>query len=218
MEQIAGQATHVAGTRSLYGVVKRVFDIVIAVTLLVVMSPILLAVGIAVVIDSGLPALYRCQRLGRGGGTMTMLKFRTMLHGSHHHLAEILENDEERQKEYWRQRKLKDDPRRTRVGAFLRRTSLDELPQLWNIVRGQMSFVGPRPYFVDELDGRPEKEILLSVRPGLTGLWQVNGRSDRTFEERIILETEYARKVGPLLDLRIMIRTAGAVLSGRGAY
>jgi lipopolysaccharide/colanic/teichoic acid biosynthesis glycosyltransferase len=177
-----------------------------------------LIIGAVIVADSGVPVFYRCQRLGRSGRTLTMLKFRTMQDGSHHHLSDLLANDEERRLEYARQRKLRDDPRRTRVGAVLRRTSLDELPQLWNIVRGDMSLIGPRPYFMDELNGRPERAQLLSVRPGLTGLWQISGRSDRTFEERIALELDYVRQVGPALDIRILARTIGAVVSGRGAY
>jgi lipopolysaccharide/colanic/teichoic acid biosynthesis glycosyltransferase len=201
-----------------YQVVKRLLDIAVAGLLLLLISPILLIIGAVIVADSGVPVFYRCQRLGRGGRTLTMLKFRTMQDGSHHHLSDLLANDEERRLEYARQRKLRDDPRRTRVGAVLRRTSLDELPQLWNIVRGDMSLVGPRPYFMDELNGRAERTQLLSVRPGLTGLWQISGRSDRTFEERIALELDYVRHVGPAMDLRILSRTIGAVLSGRGAY
>ncbi|HET7646597.1 MAG TPA: sugar transferase, partial [Candidatus Limnocylindria bacterium] len=125
---------------------------------------------------------------------------------------------EERRLEYGVNRKLRDDPRRTRVGIFLRRTSLDELPQLVNVLFGQMSLIGPRPYFIDELRGRPEADVLLRVRPGITGLWQVNGRSDRTFEERIRLETEYVQRRGWGLDATIAVRTIGAVISGRGAY
>jgi undecaprenyl-phosphate galactose phosphotransferase len=120
--------------------------------------------------------------------------------------------------EYEASRKLRDDPRRTRVGMFLRRSSLDELPQLANVLVGQMSLIGPRPYFADELLGRPEAGDLLSVRPGITGLWQVNGRSDRTFEERVALEARYVAERGFGLDISIAARTIGAVISGRGAY
>jgi lipopolysaccharide/colanic/teichoic acid biosynthesis glycosyltransferase len=220
MEQTSERALdgRSVGLRGPYQPIKRLFDVVVAGLLVVLLSPFLLIIGMVIVADDGFPVFYRCQRLGRGGRTLTMLKFRTMQDGSHHHLSDLLANDEERRLEYARQRKLRADPRRTRVGAVLRKTSLDELPQLWNIVRGDMSLVGPRPYFIDELNGRPERDALLSVRPGLTGLWQISGRSDRTFEERIALELDYVRQVGPALDFRILLRTIGAVLSGRGAY
>jgi lipopolysaccharide/colanic/teichoic acid biosynthesis glycosyltransferase len=95
---------------------------------------------------------------------------------------------------------------------------MDELPQLWNVLKGQMSLVGPRPYFIHELDGRPERSEILGLRPGLTGLWQVTGRSDRTFEERIAIDLEYAARRSLWFDLQIMLRTPGAVVTGRGAY
>jgi undecaprenyl-phosphate galactose phosphotransferase len=141
-----------------------------------------------------------------------------MRNGSHGHLEELLSVDDERRMEYEASRKLRDDPRRTRVGMFLRRSSLDELPQLVNVLVGQMSLIGPRPYFSDELLGRPEAGDLLSVRPGITGLWQVNGRSDRTFEERVALEARYVAERGFGLDFSIAARTIGAVISGKGAY
>jgi lipopolysaccharide/colanic/teichoic acid biosynthesis glycosyltransferase len=169
-------------------------------------------------VDSGFPIIYECQRLGRGGRQMTVFKFRTMYDGSHHHLDELLSVDEERRLIYETNRKLRDDPRRTRVGAILRRTSLDELPQLWNVLKGDMSLVGPRPYMVDELDGVPQATELLSVHPGITGLWQVSGRSDLTFEQRMRLEIEYIRRRSIAFDLQMIVRTVGAVLSGRGAY
>jgi lipopolysaccharide/colanic/teichoic acid biosynthesis glycosyltransferase len=203
---------------SAYPPIKRAIDFLGAATLLVVLSPIFLIIGIAIVIDGGLPIIYRCQRLGRNGRPIEVLKFRTMLNGSHHHLEELLTADEERRLEYGINRKLRHDPRRTRFGTFLRRYSLDELPQLWNVLIGEMSFIGPRPYMADELHGRPEATTLLSLRPGITGLWQVNGRSDRTFEERVALEVDYVRREGFHLDASIVLRTFGAVLSGKGAY
>jgi lipopolysaccharide/colanic/teichoic acid biosynthesis glycosyltransferase len=202
----------------LYRITKRAFDIVASAAGLVILSPLLLVVAAAIVIDDGLPVLYRCQRIGRFGRTITVLKFRTMRDGSHHHLQELLSVDEEKRLEYHRKRKLRDDPRRTRVGIFLRRTSLDELAQLINVLVGDMSIVGPRPYLPNELLHRAEGRQILRVRPGITGLWQVNGRSDRTFEERIAFDLEYVRKRGIRQDVSILARTIGAVLSGRGAY
>jgi lipopolysaccharide/colanic/teichoic acid biosynthesis glycosyltransferase len=190
----------------------------VAALLLLVLTPIWLVIALAIAIDSGLPIIYRCQRLGRFGRPITVLKFRTMRDGSHHHLHDLLSTDEMRALEYTVTRKLRDDPRRTRVGAFLRKTSLDELPQLVNVLRGDMSLIGPRPYFPDELLDRPEAAEILSVRPGITGLWQVNGRSDRTFDERIGFDVAYVRGRRPLLDARILAATVVAVLTGRGAY
>lgn len=203
---------------SAYPAIKRTIDLIGSASLLVALSPLFLTISVAIVADGGLPIIYRCQRLGRHGRLIEVLKFRTMHDGSHHHLEELLTADEERRLEYTINRKLKHDPRRTRFGAFLRRYSLDELPQLWNVLVGEMGLIGPRPYMPHELDGRPEAVTILSVRPGITGLWQVNGRSDRTFEERVALEVDYVRRQGFRLDLSIVLRTFGAVISGRGAY
>jgi lipopolysaccharide/colanic/teichoic acid biosynthesis glycosyltransferase len=201
-----------------YRGIKRTVDVIAAALLLVALSPFFLIIAVAIVIDGGLPILYRCQRLGRNGRPIEVLKFRTMRNGSHHHLEELLTADEERRLEYGIKRKLRHDPRRTRFGTFLRRYSLDELPQLWNVLIGEMSFIGPRPYMPDELRDRPEASTLLSLRPGITGLWQVNGRSDRTFEERVALEVDYVQRESVRLDVSIVLRTFGAVLSGKGAY
>jgi lipopolysaccharide/colanic/teichoic acid biosynthesis glycosyltransferase len=203
---------------SAYPVIKRTLDLIGSATLLVVLSPVFLVIAIAIVLDGGLPIIYRCQRLGRHGRLIEVLKFRTMHNGSHHHLEELLTIDEERRMEYVINRKLRKDPRITRFGTFLRRYSFDELPQLWNVLIGEMSLIGPRPYMPDELRGRPEATTLLSLRPGITGLWQVNGRSDRTFEERVAMEVDYVQREGFRLDASIVLRTFGAVLSGKGAY
>lgn len=201
-----------------YWFAKRLTDIIGSAALLVILSPVFLLIAVATWFDSGVPIIYRCQRIGRYGQPITVLKFRTMRDGSHHHLEELLTVDEERRLEYGVSRKLRQDPRRTRVGVFLRRTSLDELPQLLNVLGGNMSLVGPRPYFPGELGDRPEAGTILSVRPGITGLWQVSGRSDRTFEERLAMDVDYVSRRGFGLDLRIMARTLSAVISGRGAY
>jgi lipopolysaccharide/colanic/teichoic acid biosynthesis glycosyltransferase len=221
VEQVSRQGT-VSGVvptqRLLYTFAKRVVDVLAAILALIVFSPLFLLIAVAIWLDSGLPILYRCERIGRYGQPIIVLKFRTMRDGSHHHLEEMLTADEEKRLEYGARRKLRDDPRRTRVGAILRRTSLDELPQLVNVVAGEMSLVGPRPYFPGELASRREASEILRVRPGMTGLWQVNGRSDRTFEERIALDVEYVRTRSPWLDTIIVLRTFAAVVSGRGAY
>ena len=201
-----------------YGVVQRPFDIAASSILLVALVPALLLIAVVIWADSGLPLIYRSERLGRHRRPITVLKFRTMRDGSHRHLTELLTLSDERRMEYQASRKLKNDPRRTRVGSFLRRTSLDELPQLWNVLRGEMSLIGPRPCVADELEGRPEAAAILSVRPGITGLWQVNGRSDVTFEDRMRLDVTYIGNRGFALDAKILLRTISAVVTGRGAY
>jgi lipopolysaccharide/colanic/teichoic acid biosynthesis glycosyltransferase len=205
-------------TRAADSVAKRLADAAVASVLLIVLSPLLLVIAVAIWLDSGRPIIYRCGRLGRDGQPITVLKFRTMRAGSHHHLQDLLDADELRALEYDVARKLRRDPRRTRVGTFLRRTSMDELPQLVNVLIGDMSLVGPRPYFADELLHRPEAADILSVRPGITGLWQINGRSDRTFEERIAFDLEYVRQRNGWLESRILAATILAVITGRGAY
>jgi lipopolysaccharide/colanic/teichoic acid biosynthesis glycosyltransferase len=222
LEQISQQRAATARPASLrqllYWFTKRLFDIFGSAVLLLILFPFFLAIAFATWIDSGLPIIYKCQRMGRFGRDIVVLKFRTMRDGSHHHLEELLSVDEEKRLEYGVMRKLRDDPRRTRVGAVLRRLSLDELPQLVNVLAGEMSLIGPRPYFPGELANRPEAEEILRVRPGITGLWQVNGRSDRTFEERVDFDVEYVRNRGFAMDLAILARTVGAVLGGKGAY
>jgi len=221
------QVTQHASTRAVraasfgelaYWFAKRLVDLMASALLLVVLSPIFLLIAVAIWFDSGLPIIYRCQRIGRYGQPITVLKFRTMRDGSHHHLEELLTVDEERRLEYGERRKLRTDPRRTRVGAVLRRASLDELPQLVNVLSGEMSLIGPRPYFPGELAGRHEAELILGVRPGITGLWQVSGRSDRTFEERLSFDVDYVSRRGFALDASILARTLSAVISGKGAY
>lgn len=223
MEQLSQHVTATAARQAtsrqlLYWFAKRLVDIIGSAVLLLILSPVFFLIALATLIDSGLPIIYRCQRIGRYGRPIVVLKFRTMRDGSHHHLEEMLTADEELRLEYGERRKLRDDPRRTRVGGFLRRTSLDELPQLVNVLAGEMSLVGPRPYMPGELADRGEADAILRVRPGITGLWQVNGRSDRTFEERVALDVEYVTQRGFRLDASIVVRTFTAVISGRGAY
>lgn len=204
--------------RSAYHAAKRCVDVFGALLLVIVLSPLMVVIGLAIYLDTGLPIIYRCQRVGRHGRPISVWKFRTMRDGSHHHLEEVLSVSEELRLEYGLNRKLRLDPRRTRVGSVLRRWSLDEVPQLFNVLRGEMSLIGPRPYMPGELSGRAEAVEVLKVRPGITGIWQVNGRSERSFEERIAMDVEYVRHRGLRLDMSIAARTLQAVLSGKGAY
>jgi lipopolysaccharide/colanic/teichoic acid biosynthesis glycosyltransferase len=184
--------------------------VLLSTVLLLVMLPVLLLVALAVKLDSRGPVLFRQKRFGRDMREFSVMKFRTMRHGA----------SEELHKEYIRQlmaaeadedtglKKLTRDPRVTRVGAFLRRTSLDELPQLLNVVLGQMSLVGPRPALAYELEHyEPAHFERFAVRPGLTGLWQVSGRSELGFREMLDLDAAYAREAGPRMDLQILART-----------
>jgi lipopolysaccharide/colanic/teichoic acid biosynthesis glycosyltransferase len=194
---------------------KRSSDVVLACVLLVLLSPLMLLVALAVGMTSPGGVLFRQTRIGRDGVPFTMLKFRTMfLHGPERHL-ELLGLNEGSGLLF----KIRRDPRVSRVGRVLRRYSLDELPQLLNVVGGQMSLVGPRPALPGEVLGYAEHERRrLHVKPGLTGLWQVSGRSDLTWEQSVHLDLHYVRHASLRLDLSILLRTVSAVVRGRGAY
>lgn len=197
---------------------KRAFDLAGAMLIGLVFSPLLAVIALLLHLEGG-AVIYRHERVGRHGRKFGCLKFRTMVPNAERLLASLLENHPELKAEWLRDHKLRRDPRVTALGAFLRRTSFDELPQIWNVVRGEMSLVGPRPVVTEELAryGR-SASVLLTVRPGITGLWQVSGRSDMDYPRRVALDTYYIRHQNLLLDLYILIRTTGVVLSGNGAY
>ncbi len=201
-----------------YGVIKAGFDVVIASILLISLLPLLVFVGVAVSLDGG-PVFFRHRRLGQFHKPFNVVKFRTMCVDAEQRLAALLDASPDARAEWQASRKLKNDPRVTRVGNFLRRTSLDELPQLLNVLRCEMSLVGPRPIVAAEASnfGRHLDEIL-SVKPGITGLWQVSGRSDLRYLRRVALEATYARHRNAILDLYILLMTPAAVLRARGAY
>lgn len=209
-----------------YEFVKRVVDITASLILLTVFFPIIIIVAIAIKLDSKGPMLADTpERVGRGGRLFKMLKFRSMIQNAH----ELLREDPDFAQLYDKYKKgsykLKDDPRITRVGQFIRVHSLDEVPQLVNILLGDMSLVGPRAYYPDELREQQKKypltrdavKIVLSVRPGLTGYWQVSGRSEINFDKRIEMDAEYVRKRSILYDFLIIARTPWAMISGKGA-
>lgn len=197
---------------------KRMLDIVGAIVLAVVFSPLILAIVVLMGRGGG-SIIYRHRRVGKGGRTFECLKFRTMVPNADQLLRELLERDPAIKAEWVRDHKLRCDPRVTRLGRFLRRTSLDELPQLWNVMRGEMSLVGPRPVVREELlrYGR-NVHAYLSARPGITGLWQVKGRNDTDYRRRVVLDTYYVRNQNLLLDLYILLKTTRVVLGGSGAY
>jgi exopolysaccharide biosynthesis polyprenyl glycosylphosphotransferase len=195
--------------------IKTVMDYVGAILGLVLLSPILIALAIMVKRDSPGPILHRRRVVGRGGQTFNAFKFRTMyINGD-----EILAGHPELEQELKRTQKLKDDPRVTKLGEKLRRTSLDELPQLLNVLFGQMSLVGPRMITPEEMDRYGKwRWNLLTVKPGITGLWQISGRSDVSYDERVRLDMYYIRNYTLWLDLQILWRTFPAVLLRKGAY
>ncbi|WP_198374083.1 sugar transferase [Neoroseomonas rubea] len=198
---------------------KRGSDIAGAMTLLFILLPPLLILIFVVRLDGG-PAFYRHTRVGLGGRPFRCVKFRTMVTAADQLLASHLATDAEAAREWSARRKLADDPRVTRIGKLLRATSLDELPQLLNVLRGEMSLVGPRPVVPEELQqhyGIQGETAYLATRPGITGLWQISGRSDTTYQQRVALDIRYVTEWSLLLDAMILLRTIPAVLARRGA-
>lgn len=198
--------------------IKRVVDVCGALAIGLVASPVVLVVVLAMWYEGG-PIIYRHKRVGRGGRLFECLKFRTMVPNADQILREVLARDPELMREWLRDRKLRRDPRITPVGSFLRRTSLDELPQLWNVLRGEMSLVGPRPVVREEMlrYGRKAREYQ-AVLPGLTGLWQVMGRNNTNYRRRVALDTYYVRNRCLSLDVYILLKTTLVVIGGIGAY
>src|ERR1700761_154251 len=194
---------------------KRAMDVLVSGVLLILISPLLLIAGLAILLDSGRPVFFRQKRAGKDGAPFTMLKFRTMDADAEDRLGELIDLSKLSEPAF----KIPDDPRVTRAGRFLRRTSIDELPQLLNVLRGEMSLVGPRPEeeaVVALYDERQRGR--LAIKPGLTGPMQVYGRSDLTFEERLAMERDYLDNLSLLTDLQILMRTPRAIVRGEGAY
>lgn len=198
-----------------YKSVKRVFDLVISTIGLIMLSPIFLILAIIVKLDSKGPVFFAHTRYGKNGKKFKMYKFRTMYEN-----AQDMINDftPEQMKEWKENFKLQDDPRITKVGKFLRKTSLDELPQIVNIIKGDLSIIGPRPVIEEELEKYGEnKEKFLSVTPGLTGYWQANGRSSTTYKQRMEMELYYIDHISPKLDFKIFFKTIETVIKKEGA-
>ncbi|NOZ27370.1 MAG: undecaprenyl-phosphate glucose phosphotransferase [Chloroflexi bacterium] len=195
--------------------IKRAMDITIAGLGTILLAPLMALIALAIRLDSPGPVLFRQTRVGRGGKPFTIYKFRSMVVNAEEIRAQLDELNEADGPIF----KIRDDPRRTRVGRFLRRSSLDELPQLFNVLRGEMSLVGPRPALPSEVAQYQEwHKKRLEVSPGITGLWQVSGRSKLSFDEMVLLDIYYVENWSPLLDLRIMLKTIPLVLLGEGAY
>lgn len=200
--------------------IKRIFDIIFSVLIFLSFFPVFLLIILAVKLSSRGPIFYSHERLGRGGIPFSCYKFRTMYSDSKERLDELLNSSPELRKEWEETFKLKNDPRITPIGKFLRKSSLDELPQFWNVLKGDLSVVGPRPVVLQEMQKHfGEKAIvILSIRPGLTGIWQVSGRNDTAYTQRIQLDEMYVDTQSLLLDLKLIAKTIPAMLSSRGAY
>jgi exopolysaccharide production protein ExoY len=213
---VAGSATFRDALRP---ALKRGLDIGGALALLLLGLPVFALIALCVKADGG-PALFAHERVGRGGRRFGCLKFRSMVTDADQRLAALLERDPVARAEWAARRKLKRDPRVTWIGRFLRASSLDELPQVFNVLRGEMSLVGPRPVQATELAVHygAAAEHYASVRPGITGLWQVSGRSDTSYTARVALDVGYATRPSLRTDLKILLRTPAAVLLRRGAY
>lgn len=206
--------------------IKRIMDVTLSILLLVVFAPVCLIVSIAIKLDSKGPIFADVpERVGQNGNPFKMYKFRSMIKNAHillHTDARFKKLFEQYQKDSY---KLKDDPRVTAVGKWIRKHSLDEIPQLLNVLKGDMSIVGPRAYYPDELENQQKKhpdtqkyvDDVLSVKPGITGLWQVSGRSEVHFDKRIALDAEYVRTISLWKDVSIIFRTPLVMITGRGA-
>ena len=198
---------------------KRIVDVIASLFGMVALIPLTIGIYIANIIvgDKG-PVFYTHERLGKDGKKFGMYKFRTMCVDADQKLKELLEKDEDARREWEENRKLKNDPRITKVGKILRKTSLDEVPQFINVLKGDMSLVGPRAVVDDEIEKFGFlKNKVLSVKPGITGYWAANGRSNTTYEERVAMEAKYVDEFSIFMDIKILFKTVSSVLKKEGA-
>jgi exopolysaccharide production protein ExoY len=201
------------------GKTKRIFDLLIAATMLLVFIPLFAFVALVVRLSDNGPVIFRHMRVGQGGRKFACLKFRSMVPNSDKVLKALLDSDPAARLEWECTQKLIDDPRITAVGKFLRKSSLDELPQLINVIRGDMSLVGPRPIVPSEVQRYGDKlGLYLQARPGITGIWQVSGRNDCGYDQRIEMDAVYVRNWRFSTDIVILMRTLVAVLARKGSY
>ncbi len=200
---------------SIYLFVKRVFDLIISAFLLIVLSPLFLVIILAIKLDSKGKAIYTQTRIGQNGKTFKLYKFRSMIVDADKVLFELLEKNPEMKMEYDIHKKLKNDPRVTKVGKIIRKLSMDELPQLLNVFNGEMSLIGNRPYLEREIKdmGKYYDEIV-KTKPGITGYWQVNGRSKTTFRSRCKMEADYSKRASLKLDMQIFLKTFKVLIKG----
>lgn len=199
---------------------KRFFDIGFSIFAIVVTLPITIPIAIIIKLTDGGNIIYSHERVGKNGKKFNVLKFRSMYVDADEKLKEILKTDQKAKEEWEKSFKLKNDPRITPIGKFLRKTSLDELPQFINVLKGDMSVVGPRPVVEEELVKyyKEKAKLYKSVKPGITGYWQVEGRSDTDYDERIKMDEYYIKNQSFLLDLKIILKTIKVMITGKGAY
>lgn len=211
--------TYTTIKEAISAIVKRMIDILGAIVGIIILIPLTAIVAIVNFVsgDKG-PIFYSQERIGKYGEHFKMYKFRSMVIDADKKLAELLENDEQARKEWEENRKLKNDPRITKIGHILRKTSLDEFPQFINVLKGEMSLVGPRAVIEGEIElfGQ-SKNLVLSVKPGITGYWAANGRSDTSYDERVEMESYYAKNKSIALDIKILFKTVVSVLKKEGA-
>jgi undecaprenyl-phosphate galactose phosphotransferase len=198
-------------------ITKLTYDRAVGAILLLLLAVPMLVIAALIRATSRGPAIFRQERIGRNGRAFTCYKFRTMFEDAEERLKEILDKDPAAREEWEKYWKLKDDPRAAGVGRFLRATSLDELPQLLNVIKGEMSLVGPRPYLPREKESLRGADVILSIPPGITGLWQVSGRSDTSYDYRIALDSWYVRNWSLWLDLVVLLKTVRVVFMKEGA-
>lgn len=212
---VISQPSSIAPRPSFYArFAKRPLDIALVLLGLPIAVPLIALMALAVALQGGQP-FYRQTRVGKGGRTYTMWKLRTMVRGADHALHDHLHQNPQARAEWAAHQKLRDDPRITTVGLVLRKSSLDELPQIWNVLKGEMSLIGPRPMMINQQD-LYDNASYFALRPGITGLWQVSRRNEASFFERAQIDAEYAKTVSFLKDAKILMSTLRVVLRGTG--
>ncbi|MEM7174359.1 MAG: sugar transferase [Chlamydiota bacterium] len=210
--------------RSYYPFFKRCFDIVFSLSVLTLLSPLYLFFALVIKWDSKGPIFYKGKRLGKEGKIITIYKFRTMHLDADTQLSDILSRNPKIKAEWTTYQKIKSDPRCTRIGKLLRQTSLDELPQFFCVLKGDLSVVGPRPHYISELKDNPTSPLkyhaatVLSVKPGITSIWQVSGRSQLPYQERVALDCSYVKKQSFLYDLYLIAKTIPTLFLSKGAF
>jgi len=220
---LGGMPVFSIGNSRIHGInalLKRAEDIILGTVFLLLSSPVMLVIAVAIKLTDGSPIIFIHERIGFKGIPFKMYKFRTMIPNANEILNEMLHNNTQYKQEFIKNFKLKNDPRIIpRVGTILRKTNMDELPQFFNVLKGDMSIVGPRPIVHDEISKYGERYTdLISVKPGITGLWQVSGRNDLEYSERVLLDMEYIAKQSIWLDLKIILRTIKTIFTECGAY
>ena len=207
--------------KDFYKIIKTIFDLIFSLIILIIGFPIFILIALLIKLSSRGPIFFLQERIGKNNKTFNCIKFRTMHPEAEDILDNLITNNENLRKEFEESHKLKNDPRITNIGKFLRKTSLDEIPQFLNVIKMEMSIIGPRPIVKNEIKkyGKSYNRVI-SINPGITGLWQVSGRNNLSYKRRVALDCLYVDNINPIIDLRIMIRTIGVIIfpNDRGAY